>query len=145
MEGKKLDAGKNRLGLLPRCALYAIGLVLTFGARKYDPWNWAKGMDWSRVRDALDRHLFAYDDGDDYDNESGLLHLAHAGCCLLFLLTYQILGLGKDDRYDYRKKCTRHESRGTNPMGYQAPSREDSNDVQTEETQIKGSYPFNHR
>lgn len=133
MKGRKDDQGKVRLDLLPRIALRAIAGVLTFGAIKYDPWNWAQGMDWSRVRAALDRHLHLYDDGIDFDEESGFLHLAHAGCCILFLLTYQILGLGKDDRYDYREKCTFHDRRGTNPVRIRQETCQDDVRVQAQE------------
>jgi len=34
----------------------------------------------------------------DNDEESKMLHLAHAGCCIMILLVFQLLGIGKDDR-----------------------------------------------
>jgi hypothetical protein len=37
---------------------------------------------------ALMRHLTAWWDGERADPESGLHHLAHAGCCLLFLIWF---------------------------------------------------------
>ncbi len=33
------------------------------------------------------------------DPESGLMHTAHLACNALFLLSYQLLGLGEDDRW----------------------------------------------
>lgn len=32
---------------------------------------------------------------------AGESHLAHAACCLLFLLVHEIQGLGEDDRHPY--------------------------------------------
>jgi len=103
MEGKKFDQRKVRLGLLPREALWEVGKVLTFGAEKYDPWNWKKGMEWSRLIDAADRHFTKWILRSGPDEETGLSHLAHMACCVLFLLTYEILGIGEDDRYSVRK------------------------------------------
>mgnify|MGYP001558282212 CR=1 FL=1 len=60
--------------------------------------NWEAGFDWSRPYDALQRHLTAWWEGEDLDPESGLSHLAHCGCCLLFLLAFQLRRTGRDDR-----------------------------------------------
>jgi hypothetical protein len=95
----KKDAGKAPLGLLPSQPLTEIAKVLAFGAKKYEPHGWRKGMDWSRLYDAALRHLLAFKEGEDRDPESGELHLAHLGCCVLFLLEHQTKNLGKDDRY----------------------------------------------
>jgi len=97
--GMKFDYGKTPLELLPTIALREIAKVLEFGAKKYDPWNWAKGMSWSRLAGAALRHLYAWLEREEKDPESDLSHLAHLGCCVLFLLTYEKLGLGTDDRY----------------------------------------------
>ncbi len=87
--GTKFDGGKPRMGLLPGAALHAIARGFTYGARKYDDHNWRRGMKWSRLQDALLRHLTAWSEGEARDPESGLSHLAHAGCCLLMLLWYE--------------------------------------------------------
>lgn len=39
--------------------------------------------------------------GERCDPETGESHLAHAACCLLFLLVHEIQGLGEDDRHQY--------------------------------------------
>lgn len=88
-QAKKYDGGKPRMELLPREGLEEIAKVLTFGAAKYDAHNWRKGMAWSRLAGACARHLFAWVAGENKDPESGLSHLAHAGCCIVFLLTYE--------------------------------------------------------
>jgi hypothetical protein len=102
-ELKKLDAGKDRMDLLPPTALRAVARVLEFGAKKYAPWAWAKtgGMAWGRLYGAAQRHLGAWWEGEDKDPESGESHLAHAACCVIFLLVYGERGLGKDDRHVY--------------------------------------------
>lgn len=94
----KYDSEKIRVELLPYNALLEIAKVMTIGATKYGDNNWRKGMLWSRLYGACLRHLIAWYEGQDKDEETGLLHLAHAGCCILFLITYQLLGLGTDNR-----------------------------------------------
>jgi hypothetical protein len=55
-------------------------------------------MNWSRVKGALDRHLIAWWMGEDKDPETGFSHLWHVGCCVLFLIAYELRGAGLDDR-----------------------------------------------
>ena len=97
-QGVKHDAGKLRLDLLPTDALEAVARILTLGAAKYGERNWEAGMSWRRVDAALERHLFAWRRGEERDAESGEPHLAHAACCVLFLLAYAGRGVGLDDR-----------------------------------------------
>lgn len=98
-DAKKFDNGKAPVNLLPREGLEQIAKVLGFGAQKYDAHNWRKGMDWSRLIAAAQRHIIAFNEGEDIDPESGLNHLAHAGCCIMFLLDYFKNHKDKDDRY----------------------------------------------
>lgn len=98
--GKKFDQDKIPMELLPTEALWEIAKVLKFGRDKYDAWNWKKGMRWSRLAGAALRHLYAWLEREDKDPETNLSHLAHLGCCVLFLLTYEILGIGTDDRWE---------------------------------------------
>ncbi len=97
-EGVKHDDGKLRFDLLPPHALEQVVKVLTFGAGKYGDRNWERGMNWSRLFGALNRHMWAWFSGQDKDSETGLSHLAHAACCSLMLLEYAIRNTGKDDR-----------------------------------------------
>lgn len=55
-------------------------------------------MAWSRVYAAALRHLLAWWGGEDEDPETELSHLAHAACCVVFLVAYQGRGVGVDDR-----------------------------------------------
>jgi hypothetical protein len=89
--GRKFDGGKPRYGLLPPLAMKATAEVLTFGAEKYEPDNW-KHVPESKTRyfDALERHVWAWKMGEQTDPESGMHHLAHALCCLMFLYEHDV-------------------------------------------------------
>ncbi len=74
-----------RWDLLPFEPLENVVEILTFGAKKYDPNNWQK-VDSIRFFDALIRHLIAdHIRGEDYDQESNMLHSSHADCNGMFL------------------------------------------------------------
>lgn len=97
--GVKHDSGKPRLDLLPFDALEEVSKALNYGASKYETHNWRKGFDYSRLIGATLRHIGAWQNGQDLDEESGVSHLAHAATNLLFLIALQKEGNGKDDRY----------------------------------------------
>lgn len=88
--GAKLDAGKNRLGLVLggfSRALEEVGKVGTFGAAKYMDNGWRQVKDGQeRYTDALLRHLIKTMQGEDVDSDSGLLHLAHMAWNALAIL-----------------------------------------------------------
>ena len=101
-EGRKDDQGKPRWDLLPYDAVAGTVDVLTFGAKKYAPRNWEKGIVYGRVFAALQRHLTAWYQGEDDDKETGLSHLDHAACCITFLQAFTKRGMDKfDDRLKY--------------------------------------------
>jgi hypothetical protein len=87
------------MSLLDRKALESIAEVLAFGAEKYAAHNWRAGFNHTRLSDAALRHIFAWIDGEDADPESGLSHIAHAQCCLMFLQRLIIEKPERDDRY----------------------------------------------
>ena len=95
----KFDADKLPLNLLSTEAMNQTAAVLAFGAQKYAAHNWRKGFVWSRPLAAAMRHLTAFNDGKDKDPESGLSHLAHAACCIMFLLEFEKTHPELDDRY----------------------------------------------
>jgi len=85
--GRKFDKGKLRWELLPYKELGEIVEIFTFGAEKYEDNNWQHVRPFrDRYYGALMRHLTAWFSGERHDPESGKSHLAHAGCCLLFLM-----------------------------------------------------------
>lgn len=98
-EGVKFDIDKIRMELLPPELMTAVATILTFGATKYTDRNWEKGMKWSRVYGALLRHLVAWSSGEKTDPETGKSHLWHAGCCIAFLITYEMREVGENDIY----------------------------------------------
>jgi hypothetical protein len=105
--GRKLDVGKDRYDLVPEVAEELFVKVLTFGASKYAPQNWRLVPDWApRYFAALRRHLAAWRRGERLDPETGLPHLAHAMCCVAFLLELdeveQMLYSGRDRQDEAR-------------------------------------------
>ena len=95
----KFDTDKLPLHLLSTEALNQTAAVLKFGADKYAAHNWRKGFQWSRPMSAALRHITAFNAGEDKDPESGLSHLAHAACCIMFLLEFEKTHPELDDRY----------------------------------------------
>jgi hypothetical protein len=96
--GVKQDSDKPRVDLVPVQSVLAAARAFTFGAKKYSPWNWMKGLEWLRLYGAVLRHLFEWTVGVTKDKESGLHPLDHALASLMMLQTHVELGLGKDDR-----------------------------------------------
>lgn len=97
--GTKFDAGKPRFDLLSTVALAEISKVMSIGAQKYGEHNWRGGIKTSRLLAAMLRHVFAYVAGESKDPETGLSHIAHAGCCAMFLLELEVTRPDLDDRY----------------------------------------------
>lgn len=94
-KGKKLA----ELGSLDPNSLLKVAEVAGFGSQKYDRLNYMKGYEWSLSFDAMQRHLLAFWGGQDKDEESEMLHLAHAAWHCLTMISYVERGLGTDDRY----------------------------------------------
>lgn len=97
--GIKHDESKRRLDLVPSSLTNAVARILEFGAKKYGDNNWKKGLVWSRVYAALQRHLTDFWDGNDLDSESALPHLYHAACNVAFLIEFYEKRKDLDDRY----------------------------------------------
>ena len=101
--GFKNDIGKLRYDLVPWDAMDEVVAVLNFGATKYASRNWEAGMDWGRVSGAVHRHMSKWEmaplHGESgIDPETGKSHLAGALCSGLFLLSYELRGIGNDTR-----------------------------------------------
>jgi hypothetical protein len=92
-EGTKHDAGKPIFGAIPPFAELEVAKVMEFGCQKYSRGNWAVVDNLQeRYMDAALRHLNAVRRGERLDDESGLSHLAHAACCVLFMLDDEMRG-----------------------------------------------------
>ncbi len=94
----KHDSGKARHSLIPFEVLDGLARLYTKGAEKYEARNWEKGMEWSRLYDALQRHVLAWFDGQDHCPEDGQHHLLSVLWCAAALYTYQARAVGTDDR-----------------------------------------------
>ena len=97
-EAVKHDDGKADWSLVPFESLEGMVKVLEFGAQKYAGWNWTTngGFPYMRVMRSCLRHLFAWSRGEDKDPESGLSHIHHAMCNLLFISHY----IGNKEKYN---------------------------------------------
>jgi hypothetical protein len=98
ISGIKHDEEKRRFNLIPWDALDQVASVFTLGAKKYADRNWELGFDWGRLSSAAVRHISAWEQGIDNDEEWELPHLAHAICCLLMLLALVLRDTGRDNR-----------------------------------------------
>lgn len=97
-KGLRYNTGKLRFDLQHPVATEGLVRVLTFGAQKYAPRNWERGMKWSDVISSLKRHLAAIERGEDYDPETGELHIDHLQCNAHFLSAYYKIYPQGDDR-----------------------------------------------
>lgn len=97
--GLKDNLDKPAVELLPSKALLAVAEVIGFGARKYAPHNWRRGVSWTQTLGSAQRHLLAWNDGEDLDPETGYTHLAHAATQIMFLIEFTMTSTGVDDRF----------------------------------------------
>ena len=90
-QSAKADKGKLELSLVNPRLVKAVAEVRMYGTEKYgDSENWRK-VEPKRYVDALYRHLLAYIEGNEVDEESGLSHLSHMACNISFLLDEEYL------------------------------------------------------
>lgn len=97
--GRKDDQDKPRMELLDGEFLEEVARVLTFGAKKYAAHNWRGGIALGRLLGAAGRHLYSFIRGETNDAETGLSHLAHCTCCLMFAYWTLKHRPELDDRY----------------------------------------------
>lgn len=86
--GVKHDLGKLKYHLMPIQAEEEVIKVLMNGAEKYSEFGWVDVVrgDPMRYFNANMRHLKKWQRGEIADKESKLHPLAHAICCLMFIL-----------------------------------------------------------
>ncbi len=104
-KGLRYNKGKLRYDLVNPYAFEDMVQVLTDGANKYFPRNWENGLSWTSVLASLKRHIAAFEMCEDYDNETGRLHIAHAACNIHFLNTFYHTFPQGDDRVKKFLKC----------------------------------------
>jgi hypothetical protein len=96
--GQKVSK-QSQIGFIDPVAMYELGKVAGMGMKKYSKYNYLKGYDWSLSYNALMRHMEQMWAGEDFDEESGLLHAVHAAWHALALASFQMRELGTDDRF----------------------------------------------
>lgn len=96
--GMKFDGSKPALGLIPPYAMELAGAGFAIGAEKYAAWNWAKGLEYTKLAGALLRHLEAFLAREDMDEDTGLPHLAGVLCSAMMLADMTIRHPEMDDR-----------------------------------------------
>lgn len=94
-KGRKLE----RMSLIPRYPLEVLARHYAIGAEKYEDHNWRQGYPWSWSYDSLLRHLLAFWDGEDIDEETGSPHLAGVLFHVMALIQFTKDFPEHDDRF----------------------------------------------
>ena len=72
--GLRYNTNKPKWSLIPQSALIPMVRAAEYGATKYAPHNWKKGLKISEICESLKRHLDDFMEGKDIDPESDLPH-----------------------------------------------------------------------
>jgi hypothetical protein len=112
-----------RFDLIPWDELWYVARVFGKGAEKYAERNWERGLKYGAVAGARDRHNALFAAGQDFDDESGLPHLAHSAWHALVLLALWLRGDLEDDRSG-REAVTEMTAEVTNPEDIEAARAE---------------------
>lgn len=99
VKAAKNDQAKPDLSLIPYVALEATAKAFMVGEVKYGRYNYCKGHNASQLIAAAQRHLAAWNEGEENDPVDGQPHLGAAMACCAMALRQQQLGTLKDNRY----------------------------------------------
>ena len=91
-----------RYDLIPVTPLRVLAEHYGRGEAKYPARNWEQGYDWSKSFAAMQRHLWAFWNGEDLDAETGSPHLAAAAWHCFALMEWGTTHPEKDDRPHHR-------------------------------------------
>ena len=104
MSGVKEAIKDEQYYSMPFGALRELAKVYKYGSRKYGPYNYLAGYNYSLSIDALFRHWLAWLDPDDNDtDESGYSHMAHVAWHALNLLEMELQEDGCKRNFDDRQ------------------------------------------
>ena len=96
----RVGALKAPLHLVPPALTIGVSYALKDGAAKYGAYNWREEpINVSTYIGAIQRHIMAYQDGEDLAEDSGVCHLAHAAACIALLMDSKAHGSLVDDRH----------------------------------------------
>ena len=101
--GARFNEGKAKWGLVPQSALLPMVEVLEFGAKKYAPNNWKKGLSIVEICESMKRHLDDFMENIDKDTDRGLSHIGHIQCNAMFLSWMMKNRPDMDDRFKGHK------------------------------------------
>lgn len=82
--GLRFNDGKLKWSYVHFTSLEPMVRVLMFGAQKYEPFNWQKGLKKDEILESMMRHITKLIDGEVNDPESGLPHIGHIQCNAMF-------------------------------------------------------------
>lgn len=82
----KFDSSKPRMQLVPASFGQAAARAIGYGAKKYKANNWRTATEIESYINAMQRHLDAWREGEEFDKDSGLSHLDHMAANLAFLI-----------------------------------------------------------
>lgn len=107
----KADAGKPQLTLVPTEIINDIAYIRMYGVKKYGKKESWRSVEIERYRDAMFRHMLAYlNDPQGNDDESGLPHLWHLACNVAFLCELEKEQKDRmDSTYEQAVKCLHGE------------------------------------
>ncbi len=97
-EGRKNDTGKARFDLIPVRPLVALAELYAIGADKYEARNWERGLPPSRVFAAMQRHAWAWHNGETHDPEDGQHHMSSVAWGAFALHELEVTRPDLDDR-----------------------------------------------
>lgn len=86
MTGSRYNNGKLRWDLVEWNSVEEMLKVLEFGALKYNPQNWKKGLNREEILESTQRHLIKLFQKEELDSESQLHHAGHVMCNMMFYL-----------------------------------------------------------
>lgn len=94
-----LGIKKPHTFLVPPALSVHVARAMEDGARKYGPYNWRQNKVLASIYlSAAERHIKAWQDGENNAKDSGVHHLGHAAACLAILLDAEATGNLIDDR-----------------------------------------------
>lgn len=97
----RYNEGKREWSLVDFESLEPMVEVLEFGAKKYAPHNWKKGLSTTKILESMLRHVFELLQNKDLDEESKLPIIGHVMCNAMF---YAYMVKHKKDEWDDRFK-----------------------------------------
>lgn len=99
LTGDRYNGGKLKWGLVDFNSLKPLVQALEYGATKYTPYNWQKGLSYVETLESILRHVHALIQGEDIDPESGVSHIGHVQANAMFLRYMMVNRRDLDDRH----------------------------------------------